>query len=100
MDEYHFQELLESLREAMAMMRGERKPARCFRVRLDNIKKVRKKLGMSQPEFAQLLGISVKTLQAWEAQRLQPSRDMALSLLQIAQQYPEVLMEIWQEVSV
>ncbi len=97
MDERHFQELLESVREAKAIMRGERKPARRFRIEPANVKQIRAQLGMSQREFAQLLGVSVATIQNWEQNRRQP-RGAAQLLLLIAQRHPEVLLEIVQEV--
>ena len=52
----------------------------------------RKKSGLSQSEFAKLLGISVRTLQEWEQGRRQPS-GAAKTLIAIAERRPEVLQE-------
>jgi putative transcriptional regulator len=53
----------------------------------------RKKSGLSQSEFAKLLGVSVRTLQEWEQGRRQP-RGAAKTLIAIAERRPEVLREV------
>jgi len=53
----------------------------------------RAKSGLSQTEFAKLLGVSKRTLQEWEQGRRQPS-GAAKSLLKIAIERPEVLREV------
>lgn len=54
----------------------------------------RQKVGLTQSKFAELLGVSVRTLQDWEQGRRQPSR-AAASLIQIAKQRPDVLREVF-----
>ncbi|MDY7560235.1 helix-turn-helix domain-containing protein [Pseudomonas sp. 10B1] len=49
----------------------------------------RSKTGLSQPRFAELLGVSVRTLQEWEQGRRSPS-GAARSLLHIASLRPDV----------
>jgi DNA-binding transcriptional regulator YiaG len=53
--------------------------------------KLREQLKLSQPLFASLLNVSVKTVQAWE-QGLRETSDAALKLLTIAKKHPEVLL--------
>jgi putative transcriptional regulator len=48
------------------------------------------KVGLSQTAFAELLGVSVRTLQEWEQGRRQPS-GAAKTLLRIAMQSPEAI---------
>lgn len=48
--------------------------------------------GLSQSEFAHLLGVSVRTLQDWEAGRREPS-GAAQTLLRIAAQHPRIVRE-------
>ena len=97
MDEKLFQELLESVRAARDIMQGKRPPSRRFHIEAADVKQIREGLGLSQREFAMLLGVSVATVQNWEQSRRQP-RGAARLLLLIAQRHPEVLLEVVQEV--
>ena len=49
--------------------------------------------GLSQAQFAALLGVSLRTLQDWEQGRREPS-GAAKTLLRVAQAHPEVLREL------
>ena len=57
------------------------------------IAEVRVRVGLSQSEFAKLLGVSVRTLQEWEQGRRVPSGP-ARTLLQIAHKNPKALLDI------
>lgn len=56
-------------------------------------RQVRARMGLSQGDFAYLLGISVRTLQNWEQGRREPTGP-AMRLLQIADRHPEILLEM------
>jgi putative transcriptional regulator len=89
-----FTELVASVREGGAIMRGEQKPSRSFVVAgPPDVKSIREQYKLSQRQFASLLGISVKTLQNWEQGRRSP-RGPARVLLQVAAKHPEAVWDV------
>jgi len=88
-----FNELVASIREGEKILRGKAKPSRSFVVETPNVKKIRSAYKLSQPEFAALMGISVKTLQNWEQGRRVPE-GAARVLLQVAAKHPEVIWDV------
>jgi putative transcriptional regulator len=66
------------------------KIARETRVPVSSAIEARQSVGVSQAEFARLLGVSVRTLQEWEQGRRQPS-GAARTLLRIAARHPEAI---------
>ena len=81
-------ELLDSVREMMAD-----KQSREHKVKISDAVEARKKTGLSQAQFATLLGVSKRTLQDWEQGRREPS-GAAKSLIERAMQRPDVLVEV------
>ncbi len=77
-------ELLESVRQMKA---GK------IQVALSPAIEARERTGLSQSQFARLLGLSVRTLQGWEQGRKQPS-GAARTLLTIAQTNPKALLAV------
>lgn len=57
------------------------------------VTEARKKTGLSQSQFATLLGVSTRTLQGWEQGRKQPS-GAARTLLAIASVNPKALLAV------
>ncbi|NUQ37588.1 MAG: type II toxin-antitoxin system MqsA family antitoxin [Caldilineales bacterium] len=88
-----FDELVKSVREGGAILRGEVEPARVFAVAPSDVKSVRARFDLTQQEFAALLGVSVKTLQNWEQGRRAP-HGPARVLLQVAEKHPEVVWDV------
>ncbi len=82
------QEILDGLQDIKAGRTGRRFTAASFPV-----VRAREKSGLSQSRFAELLGVSVRTLQEWEQGRREPS-GAAKTLLKIAERYPEVLQDV------
>jgi len=79
-------EILEGLRE---IKRGEYGRV----INIPEVRSIRKKTGLSQARFAQLLGVSVRTLQDWEQGRRAPS-GAARTLLVVAAKNPRVLLDV------
>jgi putative transcriptional regulator len=77
-------ELVQSIREMKA---GKTHVVRCAAT------EAREKTGLSQSQFAALLGVSVRTLQGWEQGRKQPS-GAARTLLTIARTNPKALLAV------
>ena len=82
------EELLSSIRDVKAGRHGARHP-----VNVTEAAEARSKTGLSQPKFAELLGVSVRTLQEWEQGRRTPS-GAARSLLHIATSRPDVFRDV------
>lgn len=78
-------DLLASVRQMKAG-----KAARVTVVEVSAATEARNRVGMSQGEFAKLLGVSVRTLQDWEQGRREPS-GAAKTLLRIASQNPDAV---------
>src|SRR5437868_389733 len=79
-------EILQGLREI--------KHGRIGRViNVPDVAATRVRTGLSQTRFAQLLGVSVRTLQDWEQGRRSPTR-AARTLLMIAAKNPKALLEV------
>ena len=85
-------DLLESVKQ---MRRGQ--AARVTHVKLPAAAEARASIGMSQQEFAQLLGVSARTLQDWEQGRREPT-GAAKTLLKVAVKHPRVLRGLQPEV--
>jgi putative transcriptional regulator len=82
------EDLLASVRQ---MRRGH--AARVTKVTLPPAAEARAKVGLSQQDFARLLGVSARTLQDWEQGRREPT-GAAKTLLRVATTHPEVLLEL------
>jgi putative transcriptional regulator len=84
-----FEELLESVREGGAILRGQRKPSRRVEIGSSGVRAIRGRTSLSQSEFAHLIGVSVKTLQNWEQDRRHPTGPAA-ALLRIIASEPQL----------
>ncbi len=87
-----FEELIASVKQAGKIKRGEMVPSRRFEFEPADVRKIRSRLGLSQSEFALLIGVSVATLQNWEQGRRCPEGP-ARALLRIVAVHPEAVLE-------
>jgi putative transcriptional regulator len=85
-----FDNLVASVREAGRIRRGEAKASRVTDFAPVDVKAIRQRLGVSQAEFARLIGVSVATLRTWEQGRRRPEGP-ARALLKVAAANPEVV---------
>lgn len=87
-----FNELVASLKEGSAILRGEASASRTFDVKPVDVKRIRKGYRLTQAEFAAMLGVSLRTLQNWEQGRRVPDGP-ARVLLQVAARHPEAVLD-------
>ena len=92
MDQTLFEDLVQSLKEAKAISRAEMAASRRIRIDTPDVKAVREQIGLSQSEFAQLMHVSIKTLQNWEQHRRTPTGPAA-ALLKIVTTAPDVALK-------
>lgn len=82
------QEILHGIRDVKAGRIGRRYTTGSY-----PIVRAREKSGLSQAKFAELLGVSVRTLQDWEQGRREPNA-AAKTLIKVAELNPAVLRKI------
>ncbi len=82
------EELLQGVRDIKAGRVGRR-----YTVETYPIVRARERSGLTQAQFAALLGVSVRTLQDWEQGRREPS-GAAKTLIRVAELHPQVLRKI------
>lgn len=95
-----FDDLMASVGEAGAILRGERQPARATRYDgrgkelLDepDARVIRAQLNLSREQFAQVIGVSKRTVEGWEQGRRKPSGPAA-TLLRVAARHPESVLD-------
>jgi putative transcriptional regulator len=87
-----FRELLTSVRQAGQIRRGTRRASRVTTFRPTDVQAIRVKIGVSQADFALMIGVSVATLRNWEQGRRTPDGP-ALALLRVAARNPKAVIE-------
>jgi putative transcriptional regulator len=92
MNKAMFDRLVTSIKQAGKIHRGEMPPSRRFEVTPLDIKKMREDLHKSQPEFAEMIGVSVGTLRNWEQGRRHPIGP-ARALLKVVSKNPTAVLK-------
>jgi putative transcriptional regulator len=85
-------ELVRSMAQALAHAQGKRTGARThkFVIKPEDIQKARKRLGLSQDQFADAFGVSASTLRKWEQGQRSPT-GAAKTLLRIIELEPKAV---------
>ena len=92
MDDKLFNELMTSIKQGGAILRGDIKPSRIFNFDNPDVRAIREQYGLSQNKFAKLLGISASTLRNWEQGRRKPEGPARI-LLSVAAKHPEAILD-------
>ncbi len=87
-----FKELVKSVKEGGAILRGEHPAAAEAGFEAPDVAAIRQEYALSQAKFAALLGISVRTLQNWEQGRREP-QGPARVLLRVAARHPRAVLD-------
>ena len=85
-----FKQLVASVKQAGRIRRGTLRPRRVTTFKPADIRAIRAKLGVTQTEFALMIGVSVATLRNWEQGRRMPDGP-ARALLRVAATAPEAV---------
>jgi putative transcriptional regulator len=85
-----FDKIAAGLNEAIAIARGEAKPARLHIPAELDIKAIRKKVGLSQETFAYAFGFTVEQIRAWEQGRARPLGGVRAYLMMIDMDHESV----------
>lgn len=87
-----FGKILRGAREAVQIARGALPPARVtINFGPEEMKKIRRGLGMSQRDFSDRFGIPVETIRHWEQGQRQPDR-AAMAFYQVLSKQPDAVM--------
>ncbi len=92
MNKKEFEKLVASVKQAGKIKRGGMKASRVVDLKPIDIRQVRKKLNLSQSEFALMIGVSLSTLQNWEQGRRRPEGP-AQALLKVAASNPNAVID-------
>lgn len=93
MKDEDFALLVNSVKEAGSIMRGEVKASRRIEVSSLDIKSIREQTRKSQSDFAMMIGVSVGTLRNWEQGRRKPEGP-ARALLKVVSQNPQYVEKV------
>lgn len=92
MEKQDFDNLVQGLKEAAAMRRGELASAGTTMIKPVDVKRTRELTGQSQADFARMMWISPRTLQNWEQGRNHPTGP-AVALLRAIAHSPQALIK-------
>lgn len=95
MDKKNFKRLMDGLEDAVKIARGEADP-KTYRVHVPHevdVQKIRRKLKLTQAEFAARYGFSLGSIRDWEQKRKQPEAS-ARMFLKVIEKRPDIVAEV------
>jgi putative transcriptional regulator len=87
-----FEQLIDSVKQADGIIQGKTKASRVTEFVEPKVKAIRAKTGLTQTRFADVLGVSKRTLENWEQGRCQPTGP-AKALLKILDADPQQVLQ-------
>ena len=90
MKKQDFDKLTRSIKQASRIRRGRAAASRTTTIKPADVRAIREELGMTQTEFAFMIGVSPATLRNWEQGRRRPDGP-ARALLRVASRNPKAV---------
>lgn len=91
--DFDFDELVQSMKEAVAIEKGTMQPSRVFSYSPLNVRAIRESIHKNQTDFANMIGVKIGTLQNWEQGRRKP-HGAALTLLKVVAANPDYVAQV------
>ena len=91
MNDDDFKKLVKGVEQMGAILHGEDIPHRRSVVTNLDIRALRERTGLTQTEFSEMIGVSVRTLQNWEQGRREPEGP-AKALLRVVERDPAAVL--------
>lgn len=93
MDEVHFRELVEKLRFSLKLRESEKWESPFIKHGDIDVSAIRQKYAVSRSELAEMTGVHESDIYAWENDLSKPGKTAYL-LLRIANEHPEIFLEV------
>jgi putative transcriptional regulator len=93
-----FDKIAEGLNEALAIARGEAKPAKLHVPAEIDVRAIRAKLHLSQDDFAAWFGFTINQIRDWEQRRARPLGGVRAYLMLIERD-PEAIQKLLRSVT-
>lgn len=84
-----FEALEASMKEAVAISKGEMEPSKVTAVEIPDVKAIREALGLTQEEFGKGISASKDSVKSWEQGRRNPT-GLSAKILKLIDRHPEL----------